>query len=1012
MVSRSTRPIVGLISILLITVASAAAPHPGTPQANSQPLQRLEGQKGLHIGTREDLGRAAPDQPVVSGRIILRRSEEADRLFELRIAQQHNPRSPYYRKWLTPSQVGDEFGPDDASFQRLIAWVKASGLVVTDLPASRSSIGFSGYVADAERAFSVPVHAVRGRRTGIMELAADPELPVALARSVRAVSLSSPVLAERDSSELGERRATTGPVISPQLNWPYQGGFQFVAPQDFLTIYNVSPVWSSGIDGSGQTIAVATGSNVRADDFLWFRQSFGLPATTLQSVHPGCANPGLVLANIFEASVDAEWAGVAAPGATLQVASCPDTPGGEQGPLTALRNLIESPTPPSIISFSYATCESSLNSAQRQDIDNMFRLAAVEGVSVFVASGDRGAGQTACDTVVDYWLTEGIQVNAFATSPYVVAVGGTDFSDKYDGSTKQYWDTVTPPSADNFYRSALSYIPEMAWNESCASSLVYSFYGNGFSSPAAFCNSGFNVGIAYGGSGGKSQYVAKPSWQLGVTGVPNDGARGVPDVSLVSSGYSWWQHGMIACATDPATVNTACDLSQSAQIGFGTSFAAPAFAGVQALINQKLASRQGNPNYALYQIARLEYNGGGAGFGSLSTCNSSLGSASSVACVFHDVTKGDTTMPCFYTTPDCAGPQAGSYGVISSTLPGAVKTYAATAGWDFATGLGSVNVTSLVNAVATVDNYVRQTYTQGDLNGDGFGDIVLTPAAGNEVTRLLMSGNEILHSIREGTSPGLGSPVLGDINGDGRADYVWKDAAGVVSVWLSTGEAASSKSSVGSAPSNTVLTGVADFNGDGFGDIVYEDLSTGTVTVWLMTGSAHQAVTRNLAAGERVAAIGDLDGDGLADIATVTSGGMVRAYLSLPDNSSRLVTIGTLPSLSAPLGAADLNADGTTDLLFFNAQASQLVSWSLNSDAGIASTTAFALPAGTSVASVVDINGSRRANVLAQDANGGLSLYWLTSANVWTGPLAVAGAVGGSVPTGWSVVPAQPRPIH
>jgi hypothetical protein len=91
------------------------------------------------------------------------------------------------------------------------------------------------------------------------------------------------------------------------------------------------------------------------------------------------------------------------------------------------------------------------------------RIRVTEGVSIFVSSGDEDAGE--CDDGV---LTHGIGVNALASSPYVVAVGGTDFSDTYSGTNSTYWNASNTAS----FGSAKSYVPEIPWNDSCASVLI------------------------------------------------------------------------------------------------------------------------------------------------------------------------------------------------------------------------------------------------------------------------------------------------------------------------------------------------------------------------------------------------------------------------------------------------------------------------------------------------------------------------------------------------------------
>ena len=123
--------------------------------------------------------------------------------------------------------------------------------------------------------------------------------------------------------------------------------------------------------------------------------------------------------------------------------------------------------------------------------------------------------------------------------------------------------------------------------------------------------------------------------------------------------------------------------------GVETSFATPIMAGIQALVNQKAVGRQGNPNYRLYALAANQYGASGD-----STCNSSNGNAVAMSCIFYDVTLGDIDAVCTGSN-NCYTP-SGTNGVLSTSNSSYAPAYGATTGWDFATGIGSVNVYNLV----------------------------------------------------------------------------------------------------------------------------------------------------------------------------------------------------------------------------------------------------------------------------------------------------------------------------
>ncbi|MFZ0815761.1 MAG: peptidase S53, partial [Candidatus Sulfotelmatobacter sp.] len=185
-------------------------------------------------------------------------------------------------------------------------------------------------------------------------------------------------------------------------------------------------------------------------------------------------------------------------------------------------------------------------------------------------------------------------------------------------------------------------------------------------------------------------------WQTGL-GVAKDGVRDIPDVSLFAAN-GLWGHYYIFCDSGTASGASTCtgapDGANWSGAG-GTSFSSPILAGIQALVNQKNGSRQGNPNVVFYALAAAEYGTTGS-----PTCNSTLGKGVASSCIFYDVKQGDMDVPCA-GTHDCYLP-SGSIGVLSTVDTSYRKAYGTTTGWDFATGLGTVNANNLVNQWSSV----------------------------------------------------------------------------------------------------------------------------------------------------------------------------------------------------------------------------------------------------------------------------------------------------------------------
>src|SRR5690348_9720166 len=659
----------------------------------------------------------------------LRRTPDKERALQQFINELHNPSSPNFHRWITAQEFGQRFGVARQDLYTITNWLKSNGFQVNLVYPSGMVVDFSGTARQVRQAFHTPIHHVIFKGERHIHNLNEPQIPAGLAGAVVGVVSLNDVK----------------PVTLHKLHKPKQkvkGNFTFdsfgatyaMVPGDLATIYNLNPVFASGNVGQGQTIVLIEDTNVySAADWTTFRSTFGLSGYTTASfstIHPGpsggpnnCTNPGVVPPNDAEAILDAEWASASAPGAALVMASCADTT-TTFGGLIALENLINSNNPPPpIMSISYGQCEAENGATANAAYNDAYQQAVAEGVSIFVAAGDSGAA--GCDNSVSE-ATHGIGANAFASTPYNVAVGGTDFSDTYSGTNNLYWNSTNTSA----FASALSYIPEIPWNDSCAGQLVSNF--TGFTTTYgvdSFCNSDFGsllqTTVAGGGGpsgcatgtpavlgvvGGTCAGWPKPSWQS-VLGNPNDGVRDTPDVSLFAAD-GLWSHYYIFCWSDTTNGGAACSGSPSGWSGAGgTSFASPIMAGVQALINQRAGSRQGNPNPELYHLAANQYGVNGSG------CNSSNGSGVSSACIFYDVTQGDMDVDC--AGPNCYRP-AGQTGVLSTSNQAFNPAYGTNGGWDFATGLGSINVSNLVNAWPstapgfTISAPSSMTLTQGN----------------------------------------------------------------------------------------------------------------------------------------------------------------------------------------------------------------------------------------------------------------------------------------------------------
>ena len=654
-----------------------------TLRGNVHPLARPE----------FDQGPVADSQPLKRMLLLLQRSPEQEAVLQQLLEDQQNKSSANYHAWLTPDQFGKQFGPADADIQAVTQWLASHGFTDISLGPGRTVMEFSGNVGQVRSAFHIEIHQYVVEGKDYSANSADPQIPAALIPVVTGVVSLHNFPKISHTRFLGQFQHTLGkPGLQPLFTFPnpFNGRtFYGLGPGDFATIYDSKPLIAAGNDGTGQTIAIVGETNINVADVQSFRQMFGLPANfdstnvILNGEDPGITSIG----EEGEADLDVEWSGATAPGATVKFVVSASTPASAGIDLSAL--YIVEHNLAAVMSESYGQCEARLGAAGNAFYNTLWEQAAAQGLTVILSSGD--GGSAGCDNFnTQQVATHGLAVSGLASTPFNVSLGGTDFDEVNRWSS--FWSASNDPVTGT---SALSYIPEIPWNENCAQ---ISLTGCGASAP----NGSLNI---VAGSGGQSSIYTKPKWQMGVTGMPNDNHRDQPDVSLFASpgfdgtGYVYCQSDQTISGAQTCNLNTSTGILDFGVIG-GTSASAPAFAGIMALVNQYQAAhsgsnRQGNANYVLYALAKK----------SGASCTSSVTEAST--CIFNDVTKGNSflptglpgvgtnSVPCQGGSPNCSVSVASSNGVLVDPSHTSTEAWTATAGYDMTSGLGSVNVNNL-----------------------------------------------------------------------------------------------------------------------------------------------------------------------------------------------------------------------------------------------------------------------------------------------------------------------------
>jgi uncharacterized protein (TIGR03437 family) len=576
----------------------------------------------MHAGAiaANDLGRTDSTLTLQHVSIFLKPTAQQQSDLNSLLEQQQDPASANYHKWLTPEQYGDRFGATTANVASIVSWLKSQNMTAIDVARSRNSISFTGNVGQIENAFATQIHNYNVNGEKHFANSTDPSVPASIAGFVLAIHGLNDF---RMKPHARPRGTLPTSAAKPDYTSGASGSI-YVAPADLNTIYDVNPLLNSGISGTSQTIAIVGQTDIVLADIAAYRSFFNLPAGVPQVVLvPNSRDPGISNDDLFEADLDIELSGAMAPKATIIFVNSNDVE-------TSAQYAIQNNLAP-VVSMSYGDCEADSGNADLMSLQSLAMQANTQGMTWLAAAGDNGAADCyMAGSAIRGNANDALAVDAPGSVPQVTSVGGTEFNE----GSGAYWAAANNAN----HASALSYIPEMVWNDSASDG-----------SPAA-------------GGGGASAFFAKSTWQTG-TGVPADGMRDVPDISLPASDA---HDPILIYSSSASSGNTPLSVGTLQLVG-GTSCAAPTLAGMLALLNQYLIANGfektaglGNINQRLYALATTPG-------------------------VFHDITVGNNIVNGCTGVRNCTG---GSVG------------YDAAPGFDQASGLGSVDLYNLATAWA------------------------------------------------------------------------------------------------------------------------------------------------------------------------------------------------------------------------------------------------------------------------------------------------------------------------
>lgn len=641
-----------LISLLCagwVAAAAQAVPNRIVQEINANETAVLPGSVNPRIAPQYETGRMQPGTQLDGMTVYFQPTAEQKAELDALVKAQQTPGSPEYHQWLTPAQYAARFGLSQADIGKVENWLESEGFNVERVSPSLTSITFSGTVEQVETAFSTEMHTYRIDGEEHWANSTNLSIPEALSGVVQAVRNLNDFRPRPQVRFYSQSAMSARPAFTSG-----QTGDHFLTPDDVATIYDIANAYNAGYTGSGETIAVVGQSEIETSDIENFEKALGLPTKDpTMTLVSGTGSAAFSSGDEAESDLDVEYSGAIAKGATIHFYYS----GSSGNVFDALQYAIDQDKE-KVISISYGGCETQFVSDQSDyaALETEMEKGAAQGQSIIASSGDTGS--TACYGTTGYSTAqqEALAVNYPASSAFVTGIGGTEFPtlDVSGSSSGTYWESA---SGSDRISSAKSYIPEEVWNDDATTS-------QGLSAG--------NADALSAGGGGVSVLTPRPGWQSGVPGIPSGSYRLVPDISLDASNVN---APYLYCTSDQSAWNTGSPKQQaSCNDGFrdsatgdltaagGTSFGAPIFAGMMAIVNQKTSSAgQGVAATELYALAA---------------------NSATYAAAFHDITSGGNQ--CTAGSSFCSSAGA--------------SEYPATADYDEASGLGSVDFDALLTA--------------------------------------------------------------------------------------------------------------------------------------------------------------------------------------------------------------------------------------------------------------------------------------------------------------------------
>ena len=576
--------------------------------------------------SEQDLGPTDGTQIVTASLVLNVRNLDA---LESYVASTQDRNSRSYHQFLSVPEFVRNFAPDSAQIAAVTQYLNSFGIEATEVYADNLLITASGSVDAFNKAFAVSIHDFSKAGGQFHRPLQAAVIPASLKDAVLAVVGPSDE-ARFISHKLNLNDFAGSTLSKPSRVLPSKSLGATGVPGEYTVLdlanfYDINPLYNAGINGSGQTIGIATLAAFLPSDAYYYWNLVGLKVSKHRITVVKVDGGGTLNANGSpETSIDVEQSGGVAPGADIIVYDAPNTTAAfiDLFYKAASDNLVDS------LSTSWGEAEIYFYAALNRGVDHTGQLRgfhqaflelAAQGISTFAATGDEGAyaANPSYNEGYGRQINNVISVQAPASDPVITGAGGTTLPITYTAAElEKLLDITLAPKSPSLVVST-----QRVWGWDYLQNYLVEYGGSKYE----------NTRFPTGSGGGVSIYWSLPAYQEYTAGirVTESGQRVVSHHKLLlhlPANFAGRNLPDLALNADPFSGYVIVSSVLKKTYGYvseywgGTSFVGPQLNGISALISQWTGQKRiGLWNPTLYILQQSRGYGQGSPFVDITT---------------------------------------------------------------------------------------------------------------------------------------------------------------------------------------------------------------------------------------------------------------------------------------------------------------------------------------------------------------------------------------------------------